>query len=83
MSPGVSISLCPVGVFFDTLICISFCFIVFGLMFITPPPIVTWNYIRIYPFSVDCYHYFFSISDNIEAFFLRVGLVVFKDVIVC
>ena len=36
MSPGVSISLCPVGEFFDTLICISFCFIVFGLMVITP-----------------------------------------------
>ena len=36
MSPGVSISLCPVDVFFDTLICISFCFIVFGLMIITP-----------------------------------------------
>ena len=36
MSPGASISLCPVGVFFDTLICISSCFIVFGLMFIIP-----------------------------------------------
>ena len=30
MSPGVSISLFPVGEFFATLICISFCFIVFG-----------------------------------------------------
>ena len=36
MSPGASISPCPVGEFFDTLICISFCFIVFGLMVITP-----------------------------------------------
>ena len=36
MSPGVSISLCPVGEFFDTLICIWFCFIVFGLMVIVP-----------------------------------------------
>ena len=30
MSPGASISLCPVGEFFDTLICISFAFIVTG-----------------------------------------------------
>ena len=36
MSSGVSISLCPVGEPFATLICISFCFIVFGLMVITP-----------------------------------------------
>ena len=36
MSSGVSITLCPVGVFFVTLSCTSFCFIVFGLMVITP-----------------------------------------------
>ena len=36
MSPGASISLCPVGEFFATLICSSFCFIVFGIMVITP-----------------------------------------------
>ena len=36
MSPGASISLCPVGEFFDTLICISFTFTVFGPMVITP-----------------------------------------------
>ena len=36
MSTGVSISLFPVGEFFATLICISFCFIVFGLMVIIP-----------------------------------------------
>ena len=36
MSSGVSITLCPVGVSFVTLICSSFCFIVFGLMVITP-----------------------------------------------
>ena len=36
MSSGVSISLCPVGEFFDTLICSLFCFIVFGLIPITP-----------------------------------------------
>ena len=36
MSSGVSITLCPVGVFFVTLSCISFCFIVFGLIPITP-----------------------------------------------
>ena len=36
MSAGASILLCPVGVFFDTLICISSCFIVFGPMIITP-----------------------------------------------
>ena len=36
ISPGVSISLFPVGEFFDTLICISFCFIVFGIMVIIP-----------------------------------------------
>ena len=32
MSPGVSISLCPVGDIFATLICISFCFIVYGVI---------------------------------------------------
>ena len=36
MSSGVSITLCPIGVSFVTLICSSFCFIVFGLMVITP-----------------------------------------------
>ena len=36
MSSGVSITLCPVGVFFATLICNSFCFIVFGDTNITP-----------------------------------------------
>ena len=36
MSSGVSITLCPIGVSFATLICTSFCFIVFGLMVITP-----------------------------------------------
>ena len=36
MSSGVSITLCPVGEFFATLICTSFCFIVFGVMVITP-----------------------------------------------
>ena len=36
MSSGVNISLCPVGEPFDALICTSFCFIVFGLMVITP-----------------------------------------------
>ena len=36
MSSGVSISLCPVVEFFVTLICSSFCFIVFGLMAISP-----------------------------------------------
>ena len=45
MSPGASVILCPIGESFATLIRISFCFIVFGLMVITPvllnPPIVT------------------------------------------
>ena len=86
-SPGVSISLCPVAEFLDTLICISFCFIVFGPMSIIPElltlPSLLGITIRIYPFSVDCYYYFFGISDNIEVFFLRVGVVVFKDVVVC
>ena len=36
MSSGVSVALSPVGEFFDTLICISFCFIVLGLIPITP-----------------------------------------------
>ena len=36
MSPGVSITLCPIGESFDTLICSSFCFIVFGVMVIIP-----------------------------------------------
>ena len=45
ISSGVSITLFSIGEFFDTLICISFCFIVFGLMVIVPElltlPIVT------------------------------------------
>ena len=36
MSPGTSITLRPIGVFFVTLIYSSFCFIVFGVMVITP-----------------------------------------------
>ena len=36
ISSGASISLCPAGVFFATLICSSLCFIVFGDMIITP-----------------------------------------------
>ena len=36
LSSGVSVTLCSVGDFFDTLICTSFCFIVFGVMVITP-----------------------------------------------
>ena len=36
MSSGASITLCPIGVSFATLICTSFCFIVFGAMVITP-----------------------------------------------
>ena len=36
MSSGVSITLCPIGVSFATLICSSFCFIVFGAMVIIP-----------------------------------------------
>ena len=36
MSSGVSITLCPIGVSFVTLICSSFCFIVFGIMVIIP-----------------------------------------------
>ena len=36
MSPGASITLCPIGVSFTTLICSSFCFIVFGFMVIVP-----------------------------------------------
>ena len=36
MSSGVSITLCPIGVSFVTLICSSFCFIVFGAMVIIP-----------------------------------------------
>ena len=36
MSPGVSVTLCPIGESFATLICISFSFIVFGAMVITP-----------------------------------------------
>ena len=36
MSSGVSVTLCPIGVSFATLICISCGFIVFGFMVITP-----------------------------------------------
>ena len=36
MSSGVSVTLCPIGESFDTLICTSFCFIVFGAMVIIP-----------------------------------------------
>ena len=86
MSPGVSVTLCPIGESFATLICISFCFIVLGLMVITPVLLTLtyrdWELHSDLPFSVDCYYYFFGISDNIEVFFLRVGVVVFKDVVV-